>query len=337
MFRKLKKPYIIAEVGSNHNGNFKNCYKAINSAKKSGADCIKFQLYDENYLAHPKLKTLNYIKNNSFKYQRDRFKSLKLNINLIKKLFIYSKKKKIDFCITPFHESFVDELKNYVTYFKIASGDLNYYPLLDKIKKSGKYAVLSTGMSSYKDIANAIKKLNKKKLALLHCIASYPTPQNSLNLDNIRHLKKEFKLPTGFSDHSEGIEASFFSIFFGSIIIEKHFLPSDKTSRVADQLLSITPTQMKNLKNRIDKYFCFIGKKKENILSSEKYFSKNLKRSLYYNKNLKKNDFIKKDSIIFLRPFNRKGIPIEDYKKILNKKLKKDVKKLKLICKNHLS
>ena len=94
---------------------------------------------------------------------------------------------------------------------------------------------------------------------------------------------------------------------------------------------------MKNLKNRIDKYFCFIGKKKENILSSEKYFSKNLKRSLYYNKNLKKNDFIKKDSIIFLRPFDRKGIPIEDYKKILNKKLKKDVKKLKLICKNHLS
>ena len=94
MFRKLKKPYIIAEVGSNHNGNFKNCYKAIDSAKKSGADCIKFQLYDENYLAHPKLKTLNYIKNNSFKYQRDRFKSLKLNIDLIKKLFIYSKKKK---------------------------------------------------------------------------------------------------------------------------------------------------------------------------------------------------------------------------------------------------
>ena len=120
MFKNLKKPYVIAEVGSNHKGNFSHCFKAIDSAKKSGADCVKFQLYDENYLAHPKLKTLNYIKNNSFKYQRDRFKSLKINVDLVKKLYFYSKKKKIDFCITPFHKKFVNQLKNYVSFFKIS-------------------------------------------------------------------------------------------------------------------------------------------------------------------------------------------------------------------------
>ncbi len=336
MFNNLKKPYVIAEVGSNHKGNIKNCFKAIDSAKKAGADCVKFQLYDEKLLAHPKLRTLNYIKNNSFKYQRDRFQSLKLNLEKVKKLYKYSRKKKIHFCVTPFDESFVKKLKNFVTFFKVASGDINYFPLLDEIKKTKKNVILSTGMCSYKNIENALKRLDKKKTALLHCIASYPTPLNSVNLENIRHLKNKFKLTTGFSDHTIGIEASFSSIFFGSQIIEKHFLPSNKTTKVADQKLSITPKQMKLLTDQIKKFFCLIGSKKTKILKSEKYFSVNLKRSLYFAKNMKRNQILKKNDIIFLRPFNKKGLPIELYKKILSKKITKDVKKFDLICKNHL-
>ena len=97
MFNNLKKPYVIAEVGSNHKGDIKNCFKAIDSAKKAGADCVKFQLYDEKLLAHPKLRTLNYIKNYSVKYQWDRFQSLKLNLEKVKNYTNIVEKKKYIF------------------------------------------------------------------------------------------------------------------------------------------------------------------------------------------------------------------------------------------------
>lgn len=244
-------------------------------------------------------------------------------------------KKKIDLCITPFDHRLVRPLSKYINFFKVASGDINYFPLLKEIKKTKKKCVISTGMSSYRNIDNALKILGKKNTSILHCIASYPTNIEDCNLQNIKELKKKYKIPVGFSDHTSGIQASLNSIFFGATIIEKHFLPDNKTRNVADFELSITPSETKKL---IDTLFInskMIGKKKESILQSEKYFSINLKRSLYYRSNLKKGTFLKFKDINFLRPFKKKGIEIEKYQSLIKKKLKKNVKENELICRHH--
>ena len=115
----------------------------------------------------------------------------------------------------------------------------------------------------------------------MHCVSSYPTKLEDINLQNIAELKKRFKIEVGFSDHTAGIEAAVSSIFFGAKVIEKHFIPLRGSSKSADYPLSINFKQMKSLRKKIDQAFLMIGKKKDKILKCEKYGQKNLKRSIY--------------------------------------------------------
>ena len=132
------KRYLIGDIGTDQLGTMRLAVKAINEAKKGGADCVKFQLFDEKTIVHPKLKTLSYIKFNKYKYQIDRFKKMKISLVKVNKLYKYSRKLKIDFCITPFDPWYVKKIAKYVKFFKIASGDLNYIQLLKEIKKTKK-------------------------------------------------------------------------------------------------------------------------------------------------------------------------------------------------------
>ena len=333
---KLKKPYLIAEIGSSHMGNLKLAYKTIFEAKKGGADCVKFQIYDEKTIVHPKLKTLSYIKHNKFKYQAQRFAKMKISFSNLKKLHLYAKKIRIDFCVTPFDPNFVKRLSKYVKFFKVASGDLNYYQLLNEIKKTKKMTFLSTGISKYKDIESSLKFLNRKKVVIFHCVSSYPTKLEDINLSNIRELKKRFKIETGFSDHTQGIEATISSVFFGAKIIEKHFIPSRGSSKSADYPLSINFKQMKILRKKIDQAFLMIGNKKDKILNCEKYGEKNLKRSIYSSQKIKKGSKFNKHNVICLRPFNNKGLKIENFYNVLKKRAKKDIGINKLIKRSDL-
>ena len=194
---KKKLPYIIAEVGSNHLGNKKLCFDSIIQAKKAGADCIKFQIFDENNLVNKKLK---------FQYQR--FRKVKVTIELVKKLYKFAKKNKIDFSISPFDSSYVPKLKNFVDFFKVASGDINNFDLLKAISKTKKKVVLSTGMSDQSEIEKAIKFFKRGNVAILHCMSSYPTMRKDANLINLEYLKKRHKVITGYSDHVPGVNAS---------------------------------------------------------------------------------------------------------------------------------
>ena len=150
----FNKPYIIAEIGSSHMGSDKLALETIRQAKLGGADCVKFQIFKGESIVHPRIETLKYIKKNKYKYQIDRFKKMSISIDKLKKFYNYSKKIKIDFCVTPFDPDLVKKLSKFVKFFKVASGDLNYYQLLAEIKKTNKHVILSTGMSTYSDIKN---------------------------------------------------------------------------------------------------------------------------------------------------------------------------------------
>lgn len=330
-----KLPYLIAEVGSNHLGIKKLAQKSIILARKAGANCVKFQLFDENNLVNKKLKVYKHVSDKNYIYQYERFKKVKITIEYLKVLSRLAKKQSIDFCVTPFDHKYISEIKNYVTFFKVASGDINNYPLLKELSKTKKKVIISTGMSNLKEISKAVSFFPKNKVILLHCISSYPTSKKDANLINIRYLKEKFKLPTGYSDHVPGIETAATSIFFGAEVIEKHFMPK-KTKLAGDFKLSIDYQDLKKLVNLIKENYQIIGLKRKKSFICEKYGVKTLRRSIYFVKNLNKGDKIKKDDIAFLRPFNSKGIKIENLNKIIGAKVKNKVKSSQLVTYKNL-
>jgi N,N'-diacetyllegionaminate synthase len=329
MFNR-KLPYVIAEVGSNHLGIKKLAKQSIILAKKAGANCVKFQLFNENNLVNKKLKVYKHVSDKSLKYQYERFKKVKITIDYLKILSKQAKKNKIDFCVTPFDHNYVKKIKNYVSFFKVASGDINNYLLLKEISKTRKKVVISTGMSNLNEIKKALSFFPKNKVTLLHCISSYPTLKKDANLINISYLKKRFKVSTGYSDHVPGIETAAKSIFFGAEVIEKHFMPK-KTKLAGDYKLSVDFIDLKKLINLIKENFEIIGSNRKKYFNCEKYGIKTLRRSIYFFKNLKKGDKIKKNDIILLRPFNSTGVKIKDLNKILGTSIKKEVKKNQLL------
>ncbi len=325
-------PYLIAEVGGNHAGNFQLAKQSIINAKKSGADCIKYQWYSAKSIVHPKMKVMKHVRKKSKeKTQFERFKNLELSHDQIKELYFLSKKHKIDFCVTPFDVSYVKFLSKYVNFFKIASGDLDFIPLLKEINKYRKPVFISTGLSNHKKIQNALKLLKNCQVTILHCISSYPTPIEQANLKNILNLKNKYKNEIGLSDHTIGNISALVAIGMGVRIIEKHFLPNSKIKNVGDFDLSLNPEQFKKFRLEINDAYLSLGNSRNDLYKSEINFKQTLKRSIYYNKNLKKGDKINENDIICLRPFNENGIKIELYNKIINNKIKRNVRKFELI------
>ena len=212
----LKRTYIIAEVGINHNGNFDNAKKLILAAKKCGASAVKFQIYIPEEVVTNELKMATYQKKNlrSKKLKMiDMIKKYELSQSQHKKLFLFAKKNKIDFISSAFDlnslEFLIRDLN--LKIIKIPSGEITNYPYLKRISKTKKKVILSTGMSNIKEIKQEVKvltseKLPRKNLYILHCNTAYPTPYEDVNL-NVINQQKDLKLPI-YSDHSLGIEVS---------------------------------------------------------------------------------------------------------------------------------
>lgn len=190
------KTKFIAEIGSNHNRNIKRCYKLIDEAKNLGFYAVKFQLFKINELFSKDAKKL--FKNVLKKKKRE------LPLNFLPKLKKYCIKKKIKFSCTPFDLNSVKILEKYVDFYKIASYELNWKDLLVACAKTKKPVILSTGMATYNEVKvafNILKKHNKK-ISLLHCVSAYPAKPKSCNLRSIEFLRKKFRCPVGWSDHT---------------------------------------------------------------------------------------------------------------------------------------
>ena len=323
-FDYKEAPKIIAEISGNHCGNKKTFLNLIKSACVNGADLIKIQTYE------PKDITLN---QNYGKFViRDGIWRNKKLWDLYKKActpyswhfdaFKLAKKYKKLIFSSPFSIRAVDHLEKLnCKIYKIASFEITDLKLINYIASKKKPIIISTGMATFKEINRAVKEITKyhKKIIILHCISSYPTPLNKINLHRINLLKKKFKkYNIGLSDHTNNIYSSIAATQHGIVAIEKHFKLNNKTIS-ADSSFSIIPEQLKNLK-KITLELHESKRKNKNI---EK-ISRNLRRSIFAIKTIKKNFKITKDNIDTFRP--NIGICASDYFKILGKRLKKEKK-----------
>ena len=321
--------FIIAEVGVNHNNNLSYAYKYIDLAKKIGVNAVKFQIFKtENYVSidSPLAK---YQKQNSpiTKNQFELIKKLELSEEKIHKIISYCKKKKIEFLCSIFDDwGLYFVLKNKIKKIKIPSGEINNYPLLEKISKFKKEIILSTGMSTINEIKNAIKILTKYKkiknrdISILHCHSYYPSENEDLNLNAIKTMQLKFKNAIGFSDHSLGSHAAIAAIAMGANIIEKH-ITLNKSLSGPDHKASLNPVEFQMFVNLIRQTEKCLGSGIKKPTIKEKEIMKIARKSIVAKIDIKKNEIFSLKNIAFKRPGT--GVSPIYFKKILGKKASK--------------
>jgi len=328
-----KEPYIIADIGANHNGDMKLAEKMIEKLKKCRCDAVKFQSWTKKSLfAKQFYKEKSQFLDKNFgtlEQMVEKFSLSKKEHIVLKK---YCDDKKITFCSTPFsfeEVDMLDELK--VPFYKVASMDLNNFPLLKYIAKKGKPIILSTGMGSLAEIETALNIINKtgnKEIILLHCISAYPPEDPIINLHNIVRLKEIFNIPVGFSDHTIGFSIALAAISLGAVVIEKHFT-IDKTFPGWDHAVSANHEEMDIIINQGKRIFQALGQYKRIISETEIKQRSLFRRSLVARRNIKKSEIIKEKDLTFKRPGI--GIRPDELKYVINRQVKKDIEKDELI------
>ena len=226
------KIYFIAEAGVNHNGSLSKALKLVDIAASSGADFIKFQVVNADLITRTAKKASYQSKNtkNKKETQYQMIKKLELDWKTAhKKIIDRCKKKNIKFLTSAFSVEDLNIVKRLnVEMYKIPSGEITNFPLLEYVAKLKKKVLLSTGMSSVSEIDDAINilyksGLKKKNLVLMQCNSAYPTPLNDLNLNVLENFKKKYNVEVGFSDHSEGIIAPIIASGLGARPYLLHF------------------------------------------------------------------------------------------------------------------
>jgi N,N'-diacetyllegionaminate synthase len=326
---KKNKVYIIAEIGVNHDGNIAKAKKLIRESKKSGADCVKFQLYKTSELITKNTPMANYQKINlrkSLKVGKMLMK-YELSIENIQKLKSYCEKIKIDFLCTPFDMTSIKNLKKIgLNRLKISSSDNVNTQLLEYAAKNFKDIIISTGMTELGDIKyafNVIKKyfLNLNNLTILHCNTDYPTPFSDVNMNCLISLKKIFKTKVGYSDHTLGIYAPIIAVTLGARCIEKH-ITLDKNAIGPDHKSSILPSEFKEMVTAVRITQSALGSEIKKITNSE---YKNIipsKKSIVAKEFIKKGDIFSLKNITVKRPGD--GLSPKLWHKVIGKRAKKN-------------
>ncbi len=244
-------PFLIAEFGLNHNRDIELAKKMVDAAAAAGVNAVKLQSYTTKYFINRRFENVHGL--------YDIFAGLELNLEFHSQLRDYTVARGLLFFSTPLTVDWVEKLNHLgVPVFKIASGDVNNWPLLDAVVATGKPLFVSTGAASDKEVRAAVAKLSqsaKGRFALLHCVSLYPTPEAKANIGRIARLAAllpaGLNAPLGFSDHTEGTAAAFAAVVAGAQIIEKHFT-LDKNLPGPDQKMSFDPAEMASLRQQID-------------------------------------------------------------------------------------
>ena len=301
----MSKPYVIAEIGVNHEGSMKTAKKLIELAKEGGADAAKFQTYKAASLAS---KNSPAYWDQSKERTESQFNLFKKYDSFVKEDYIelaeHCKKIDIDFISTPFDNDAIEILDPLVPFYKIASADLTNIPFLRNIGARKKPVVLSTGASNITEIQNAINALEKsgcRNLTLLHCILNYPTLDNCAHIRMIKGLKAEFpEYLIGYSDHtlpSDNMSALVSAWLLGAVVIEKHFT-HNKLLKGNDHYHAMDVEDLRSFTKQVKVIDRLLGSKEKKIsIPSEKISRENARRSIVLAKSVKAGYTIKENDL----------------------------------------
>lgn len=320
--------FIIAEAGVNHNGDVALAKKLIDAAKDAGADAVKFQSFKAGHLVTRLAEKASYQTANTGNQdsQYEMLKLLELSAQVHRELFEYCMQREMLFLSTPFDIESADLLEDLgLPIYKISSGDMTNTPFLKHLAKKGKPLILSTGMSSLGEVEEALTAVystGNSNVSLLHCTTDYPARYEEINLRAMLTMKEAFKLPVGYSDHTDGYEISLAAVAMGAAIIEKHFT-LDRTLPGPDHKASLEPCELAQMIcciRNIEKSF---GSGIKTITESEKAIVGIVRKSLVTRNPIGKGQVISEADIVIKRPAT--GIAPRHYDEIIGRTVRNDM------------
>ena len=334
LMNKIEHCFIIAEAGVNHNGSIVLAKQLIDIAAKADADAVKFQTFIAEEVISTDAPKAEYQKQttDASESQLDMIKKLELSKEDHQELMDYAKYKNIMFLSTPFDEESVDlliELK--VPLIKISSGEITNHPFLKYIAIKGLPIILSTGMSTLEEVAEAvsvIKEAGCDDLTLLHCTSNYPARVQDCNLLAMKTMADVFDILVGYSDHTPGIYVSLAAAAMGACVIEKHFT-LDKNLPGPDHMASLEPTELEEMVWGIRLVEKARGSSVKVPVESELEVRDVARRSIVAKVDIPAETVITENMLAFKRP--GVGVPPKNLDKIIGHASLSDIKKDSLI------
>ena len=294
-FLNPKEPYILAEIGLNHNGNLDLALRSIDAAKEAGAQGVKFQSYFAEEFLH-----------SSQEAALEVFRKCELSPDEFGKLGDHCRQVGIDFISTPLSFSYVSILDQLgVDAIKIASGDMNYFDMIEAATATKRTLIISTGMGMLSEIDHLMSQnfLVDYPLVLLHCISNYPPMLEDIHLRFVHTLSNLYPVPIGLSDHSVGNAVPLGAIALGALFIEKHFT-LDCELEGPDHKMSIMPDGLKELVKGCQDVFHALGEWKKPVIQDEVPVKNIARRGLYLDEGVSPGDLLTNENARFLRPPN---------------------------------
>ena len=321
------KPYIIAEMSANHNGNLAAAFSSIDAAKVAGADAVKIQTYTPDTITLDAQTDDFLIKGGLWDGRTlyDLYQEAHTPWDWHKPLFEHAEKVGITIFSSPFDQTAIDLLEDLnAPAYKIASFEAIDLPLIRYAASTGKPMIISTGMANEEEISEAIDTAQSSgctELAILHCVSGYPAPAEDYNLATISDMIEKFGLVTGLSDHTLDNTTAIAGVALGASIIEKHFT-LDRKGGGPDDSFSLEPVEMAELCKDSEIAWSALGRIDYGRKSSEQG-NVQFRRSLYFVKDMKVGEVITAECIRSVRPGY--GLPPKYFDQLIGTKVTKSV------------
>lgn len=328
-------PYIIAEVGSNHNGDMDLCRRLIDAAADAGAHAVKFQSWSESSL----IAREEYERNPEYSDKKKHFGSLREMVRAYqftpdqhREAAAYCRERGIAFCSSAFSPEEVDLLDGLdVPFIKIASMDVVNLPLLTCAARTGRPVMISTGMATLGEVEQAVETVRSQgneRVVLLHCVSIYPPEPETIHLRSMITLENAFDVPVGFSDHTLGTSVPLAAIALGARVLEKHFT-LDKDMAGWDHAISADPRELRTIVEEGLTVFRALGSARRTVSEAEYQKRRQFRRSLVARCPLPAGHVIAEGDLDAKRPGT--GIAPDEIRYVLGRRVADDIEEDQVI------
>lgn len=316
--------FVLAEAGVNHGGDVETAHRLVDAAADAGADAVKFQTFEPALLASADAPRASYQEaaEGGRRSQLEMLSALALPRDAHRALQRHAQDRGIVFLSSPFDEASLDFLESLaVPAFKIPSGELTNHPLLARAARMGKPLLLSTGMSDLAEVARAravIRDNGDPALVLFQCVSCYPADPADANLAAMETLRRAFRVPVGFSDHTDGIDVALAAVACGAVAVEKH-LTLDRGAPGPDHASSLEPDAFRALVRSVRRVESARGDGVKAPRPVEAPIARVARKSLHWSEPPSQGDVIEARHLVALRPGT--GIPPSELASVVGRVL----------------